>query len=198
MLDITITTYEIRIGQRFSVSFQRTLRIPDDGHLYPLPPGLGVFPILKVEDYLGHVPSEWHMQGGGFIPMYQREALWLEFKATAWKPNAVQIAVGRVNTVSGALYEAILHDNPQDYVVCPDQPWLDGFNTGHDSVRQFVAMPLGLGYTIEASVLGAETYGGIQITSHCEQRTVLRDHWSRSAANTHRCTRIHRSWSALV
>jgi hypothetical protein len=40
MLDVTIEEHVIRVGQRFAVSFYRTLRIPDDGQIYPLPPGL--------------------------------------------------------------------------------------------------------------------------------------------------------------
>jgi hypothetical protein len=48
MLKVTIDKDMITIGERFAVAFQRTLRIPDDGHGYPLPPGLGRFPIFKV------------------------------------------------------------------------------------------------------------------------------------------------------
>lgn len=33
------------------VDFQRTLRIPDDNREYPLPPGLGHFPMEHVEDH---------------------------------------------------------------------------------------------------------------------------------------------------
>ena len=154
----------IRIGERFAVSFQRTLRIPDDGRTYPLPPGLGRFPILSVQDYLNRIPPWWQEQGGAFIPMYQREALWLGFHAATWKPNAVKIEVGRINSISGESSDRGLHSNPQDYLICPEQPWLDGIHTGQGSVRQFVAMPLGLGYTIESSLTGAETFGGIQIT----------------------------------
>ena len=40
----------IRIGRHFSVCFRRTLRIPEDGKDYPLPPGFSRFPICKVED----------------------------------------------------------------------------------------------------------------------------------------------------
>ena len=164
MLNVTIDKEMITIGERFAVTFQRTLRIPDDGSAYPLPPGLGRFPILKVEDYLDHVPQLWRERGGAFIPMYQREALWLGFHAAPWKPNAVKIAVGRVNAISGKPDDKALHADHQDYVVCPEQPWLDGVHTGHGLVRQFVAMPLGLGYTVEASMTGVETFGGIQIT----------------------------------
>lgn len=164
MLKMTIDKDMITIGERFSVSFQRTLRIPDDGNIYPLPPGLGRFPVLQVKDYLDRVPPLWREQGGVFISMYQREALWLGFHAATWKPNAVKVAVGRINAISGEANDEVLHTDPQDYLVCPDQPWLDGIHTNQASVRQFVAMPLGLGYTIESSMTGSETYGGIQIT----------------------------------
>jgi hypothetical protein len=163
MLDIIIEPQRIRIGARFSVSFQRTLRIPDDGRTYPLPPGLGVFPLFKVQEYRDRVPPEWREQGGAFIPMYQREALWLGFDAAPWKPSAVKVAVGRINAVSGEAYDDHLQAAPQDYVVCPPQLWLDGINAGHGVIRQFVAMPLGLGYTVEASLTGTEQFGGIQL-----------------------------------
>jgi hypothetical protein len=164
MLDVHIDQDAVRIGPRFAVSFQRTLRLPDDGRVFPLPPGLGRFPVLRVEDYLESVPTAWREHGGVFIPMYQREALWLGFHGAVWKPNAVKVSAGGVNVVSGEPDEETLHDEPQNYLVCPGQPWLDGIHTGHEMIRQFVAMPLGLGYTVEASMTGTETVGGIQIT----------------------------------
>jgi len=51
MLDINVHNNSIQIGPHFSVDCQRTLRIPDDEGTYPLPPGLGSFPIYRVEDY---------------------------------------------------------------------------------------------------------------------------------------------------
>ncbi len=163
MLEVTVEERRVRIGERFSVSFQRTLRIPDDGGAYPLPPGLGAFPIHRVADYGERVPASWLEEGGVFIPIYQREALWLGFDGADWKPNAVKIGVGGINAVSGLPWDEVLHADPQDYVVCPDQPWLDGINAGEGVVRQFVAMPLGLGYTVEAQLTGAEVTGGIQM-----------------------------------
>ncbi|GKT08824.1 hypothetical protein [Desulforhabdus sp. TSK] len=163
MLEVVIEKDIIRIGERFAVTFQRTLRIPDDGLTYPLPPGLGRFPIFSVEDYRDSMPASWVEEGGAFIPMFQREALWLGFHGALWKPNAVKIGVGRVNAVSGGAWDFKLRADPQDYVVCPEQPWLDGIHSGHGTIRQFVAMPLGLGYTIEASMTGLETFGGVQI-----------------------------------
>ena len=39
------------------LDFQRTLRIPDDGKTYPLPPDLGSFPLRHIEDFVPRVPS---------------------------------------------------------------------------------------------------------------------------------------------
>lgn len=162
MFGARIENDSIRVGDHFAVTFQRTLRIPDDGRLYPLPPGLGRFPILRVEDHLDRVPQLWREAGGVFIPMYQREALWISLSAASWKPNAVTVSVGGVNAVSGETDDSRLHAQTQNYLVCPNQPWLDGINSGRGSISQFVAMPLGLGYTVE-SVTGEERLGGIRI-----------------------------------
>ena len=163
MLHLAIDGQDLRIGERFALTLHRTLRIPDDGRLYPLPAGLGHLPVHRVEDYADRLPAAWRRDSGVFVPLYQREALWLGFRATPWKPNAVQIGVGGVNAVSGQPYPEGLQDDPQNYLVCPDQPWLDGINTESGAVRQFVAMPLGRGYTVEASLKGEEVVGGIQI-----------------------------------
>lgn len=149
-----------------SIAFHRTLRLPDDGRSYPLPPSLGHFPVCRVEDHADRVPDSWLAHGGVFIPMYQREAAWLSFSGPDWRPQALKIAVGMVNAVSGEPWsERIVPGEEQDYLVCPPQPWLDGINAGEGVVRQFVAMPLGMGYTVEGQVTGEELFGGIQLLS---------------------------------
>ena len=162
MLEVLAQAESVRIGERFSVSFQRTLRIPEDQRRYPLPPGLGAFPVHRVEDYWHSVPASWRERGGVFIPVYQREALWLGFDGADWKPNAVKIGIGKINAVSGESWKKGLQANPQDYLVCPLQPWLDGIKAGRGFIRQFVAMPLGSGSTVEAQLTGFEEFGGIQ------------------------------------
>ena len=67
------------------VEFQRTLRIPETG-LHHLPPGLGRFPMRRVEDYPDTAPPEWLARGGVMLPIYQREAMWLSFDAS--EPSA--------------------------------------------------------------------------------------------------------------
>ena len=101
MLEVVIDEHMIRFGERMGISFHRTLRIPEGAHTCPLPPGLGVFPIYQVSEFADRLPHHWRNSGEGFISMYQREALWIGFNAASWKPNAVVIAVGGINVVSG-------------------------------------------------------------------------------------------------
>ena len=42
-------------------------------------------------------------------------------------PFAVKIATGKINAVSGEPWTPNLNRDPQDYVVIPEQPWLDGY-----------------------------------------------------------------------
>ncbi len=85
MLPISLHEDTLHIGRNLAVRLERTLRIPDDGRAYPLPPGLGSFPVRRVEDYADRVPEAWRARGGVFLPMYQREAMWLSFRAE-WPP----------------------------------------------------------------------------------------------------------------
>ena len=163
MLKVTVAEDRLRFGSQLGISFQRTLRIPDDGREYPLPPGLGAFPLRRVADHAARVPAAWRERGGVFLPMYQREAMWLSFEVPSGRPCAVKIAVGKVNAISGEPWDERLVPGRQDYLVCPDQPWLDGINAGEGFIRQFVAMPLGMGYTVEGQVTGKEEFGGVQI-----------------------------------
>src|ERR1700730_9246839 len=146
--DIALDDGRVHVGERLVISFQRTLRIPDDGRTYPLPPGLCRFPVRRAADYAERLPLAW--RDDLLIPMYRREALWIAFEGTSWKPNAVKVGVGGVDAISGAVWNDELQDHPQNYLVAPDQPWLDGINSGTETVRQFVAMPIGEGYSVEA------------------------------------------------
>jgi len=159
----TIHGDALQLGEGLRITFQRTLRIPDDGKRYPLPPGLGCFPLRRVDDYLERVPEEWRERGGVFLPMYQREAMWLCFNAPHWKPRALKVAVGKVCAITGEPWSEELHRRPQDYIVTPPQPWLDGIASGKGTIRQFVAMPLGMGYTVEGQITGEERFGGVQL-----------------------------------
>ena len=143
------------------IEFQRTLRIPDDGKIYPLPAGFGRFPVRHVDDYKDTVPAPWIERGGVLMPMYQSEALWINFR-TGY-PFAVKVATGKINALTGELWRTGLQTHPQNYLVLPEQPWLDGFAVRKGVIRQFVAMPLGAGYSAEEQITGKADTGGIQL-----------------------------------
>ncbi|MCY4542306.1 MAG: hypothetical protein OXB95_07930 [Rhodobacteraceae bacterium] len=146
---------------RCSIEFQRTLRIPDDGRTYPLPPGLGAFPIRHLDDYAANLPESWRKRGGVIVPMHQAEALWISFASEY--PFAIKVAAGKMCAITGDPWVDHLNRDPQDYAVLPEQPWLDGFCVEKGVIRQFVAMKLGEGYTVEEQLTGAATHGGLQL-----------------------------------
>lgn len=163
------------------VAFQRTLRIPDDNREYPLPPGLGRFPMEHVEDHSSRLPAAWTEHGGVLLPMHQAEALWISFpsgssfrRATSY-PFAVKVAAGKINAITGGEWSDALVKDPQDYLVVPDQPWLDGFCVQKGLIRQFVAMPLGQGYTAEEQITGTASNGGLQVIVYPMKRDRYRE-----------------------
>ena len=170
---------EVHNEAKLNINFQRTLRIPDDGKDYPLPPGLGKFPLRHVDDFADHVPESWVEHGGVMLPMYQSEALWINFDEnyvdghdTSY-PFAVKICAGKINAITGDSWSDGLQGSPQNYLVTPRQPWLDGYCVDKGIVRQFVAMPLGAGYSAEEQLTGVGQYGGIQIVVYPMKRQVF-------------------------
>jgi hypothetical protein len=172
---------EVHPKARLTIDFQRTLRIPDDGKDYFLPPGLGPFPVRHVDDYAGRVPHGWLEHGGVMLPMHQAEAMWLNFSSgyipehETEYPFAVKVAAGKIDAVTGESWTNGLHGLPQDYMVVPEQPWLDGFCVGKGIIRQFVAMPLGEGYTVEEQISGKAEHGGLQIIAYPMKREVFEE-----------------------
>ncbi|MGX1563547.1 hypothetical protein, partial [Streptomyces sp. NPDC055509] len=160
---VRIDANTLRLPGGVTVRFIRTLRLPETG-THPLPPGLGEFPVRRVADYEDRVPEAWRARGGVMLPVYLREAMWLSFAGTS-EPAALQVGVGKVCAVSGRPWSDRPARDPQNYVVLPRQPWLDGINSGTGTVRQFVAVPLGLGATVEGQVTGEEVWGGVQLQS---------------------------------
>lgn len=125
------------------IAFQRTFRIPDDDKDWPLPPGLGSFPLEHVEPHKERLSSEIVERGGVLLPMYQSEALWIHFKSeyivqhAADYPFAIKVSAGKRSALTGESWEKGLRE--KDYCVAPQQPWIDGFVVDKGVVRQFVA-----------------------------------------------------------
>lgn len=171
------------------VRFMRTLRLPETG-THPLPPGLGTFPLRRVADHPAKAPASWLERGGVLLPVYQREAMWLSFSSPV--PVALQVGVGKVCAVSGRPWSDRLAQDPQNYVVLPRQPWLDGINSGSGTIRQFVAVPLGLGATVEGQVTGEEVWGGVQLQAFELTEEAL-ERWH--AAQAARSERTRGGWA---
>ena len=98
---LRFTFPEVHAEATLDIAFQRTLRIPDDDKAYPLPPGLGNFPLRHVDDFARAVPNGWGERGGVMLPMYQSEAMWLCFSgdypfAVTRRPHAPGNLRGRV------------------------------------------------------------------------------------------------------
>lgn len=105
----------------------------------------------------------------------EREAMWINFVST--RPFAIKLFLGGVNALSGEplqdragtegttirrLNKVAKIESKQDYVVAPEQRWIDGIASETGAVKQFIAMPLGSGYSVEAQVTGKEITGGLQ------------------------------------
>ncbi len=161
---------EVHRDARCTIEFQRTLRIPDDDRDYPLPPGLGRFPLRHIDDFARRLPEQWRRRGGVIAPMHQAEAMWIAFGGHSEYPFAVKIATGKICAISGDPWVNHLNKDPKDYVVLPEQPWLDGYCVEKGIIRQFVAMPLGKGYTVEEQLTGAAQHGGLQIVVYPMKR----------------------------
>ncbi|MFJ8106102.1 hypothetical protein [Streptomyces sp. NPDC096132] len=184
----------LRLPGGVAVRFMRTLRLPESG-THDLPPGLGAFPVRRVADHPDTVPADWLARGGVMLPMYLREAMWLSFGGSA-EPAALQIGAGKVCAVSGKPWSDRLSPDPQNYVALPRQPWLDGINSGKGTVRQFVAVPLGLGATVEGQVTGEEVWGGVQLQSFPlteEKRAAWREAERRLSLETRSVKSVGRS-----
>jgi len=169
-------------GAETHVSFQQTLRIPDDGRTHGLPPGLGKFPLEPTSKFAAALPHEW--LGGSpsaeadatlhvMMPMRNAEAMWMSFGGSG--KAAIVVGCGAINAISGETFDpAALRrgggleargDTPgvQGFCSRPRQPWLDGIKSGAGTIRQFVATHMGSGGSIEHQLTGADAVSGLQL-----------------------------------
>ncbi|KAF7943367.1 hypothetical protein EAE96_011294 [Botrytis aclada] len=157
-------------GGKMEISFHRTIRVPDDGKNYQLPPDLGEFPIFSIDDYAEKLPVNIVRKGGVFVPIWQREALWIKFHAYKTSRFAVKVFVDGINVLSEESRHCEIEpvepvaesDVKQDYLVVPGQRWLDGVVRTNGTVMQFVTVPTGSGYSVEAQITGVDKIAGLQ------------------------------------
>ncbi len=76
-----------------------------------------------------------------------------------------------MSAVTGDEWQSGLKES--DYLTIPQQPWLDGYVVEEGVVRQFVAAPLGSGFSAEEQITGKAQHGGIQIEVFPMKREVF-------------------------
>ncbi|WP_279107548.1 hypothetical protein [Gordonia paraffinivorans] len=169
---------ELHADARLRINVMRTLRVPDDDTTYGLPPGMGTFELRTAADTWsrahGWTPTD------VVLPMWQAEAAWFSFHCPSDYPFLVRISVGGVNAVTGEDFAEEIDFFGEDYFEVPEQPWLDGFRVDATTVRQFVAMPLGRGYTAAEQLTGDDD-GSIRI----EVTPLRADVWEERVAARH-------------
>lgn len=123
----------IEINNDLEIYFNKTIKVPNDGKIYNLPPSMGRFKLEKNNDYTTA------------LKMRENEATWIKFNTS--KNYAIMVKAGNLNAVSG-IVDNKLSQNPQNYLSLPSQLWFDGIcvkrkNDGQKQinlVRQFVAV----------------------------------------------------------
>ena len=93
------------------------------------------------------------------------EAMFISFSSLS--VFAIKIFLGPINVVTGDRSSRTISDNlirkeKQDYIVTPEQRWIDGIVTGPNEIRQFVATATTKGsrYSVEAHLKKSELKGG--------------------------------------
>ncbi|KAH7395551.1 hypothetical protein BKA64DRAFT_708946 [Cadophora sp. MPI-SDFR-AT-0126] len=163
-------------SDELDITLHRTIRVPDNDLSCDLPPDCGRFPLYSVKDYKDLLPKNMSAKGGLFVPVYEREAIWINFRSS--RPFAIKIYAGGVNVVSGEpqveglatmlrrKLQISKGSSVQDYVVSGDsedhQQWIDGIASHDGKVMQFVATPTGSGYSVEAQATRKDSTAGLQ------------------------------------
>ncbi|KAF4333900.1 integral membrane protein [Fusarium beomiforme] len=133
------------------ITFHRTLRLPEEGELHYQSHRLCHIPVMGIASISRQLQNSSNAsltnmarKGGVFFTLYQREPMFLSFKATS-DSFAIRSLVGGVNAISGLPWNSPVPRqlSKQDYLYVPTQKYLDGIAVGKKTVRQFVAMPLG-------------------------------------------------------
>jgi hypothetical protein len=152
-------------SNQLDIHFKRAPRVPEDGNVYQLPPPMENFPLLSAHAFEKTLPDSMRVKGGLFFPMFQREALLLAFTSQYSNKNqfAIRVFAGSINAVSGTAAGTSSAAGQQDYLITPSQQILSGFCFEVNESKQFVAMPIGDGYTLEKQITGEELIGGIQL-----------------------------------
>jgi hypothetical protein len=153
--------HNLQLGD-LTITFHRTVRVPvGAAKASALPPNLGSAKLFKVAEHRAKLPASWEA-GGYFLPLWDVEAMWMSFSTP--RPIALLVGAGGINAITGKPLTPTLElvDGTHNYLVCPTQPWLDGWKGGNDDVFQFVATPYkkGAGISVGEQILGEQSKTG--------------------------------------
>lgn len=150
-----------------TVEFNRTLRIPNDGQDYLLPPRTDNFELRSAEDNASTATS-WKAKSGAKIPMYQSEALQIAFKGDY--PIAIKVGITGINAIDGSSWVEGFQPTKsiraypqrtvlinQNYIIISKQHHLSYFCDDNGLPAQLVAAPIGLDETTNEQIDGSIT-----------------------------------------
>ena len=139
---VTVENNRVHLGDRFSVSFQRTDRLAQE-LLTQRPVSRGVLPVRLTSSLLKTFDSEIGATTAVVVPCDDTEAVWLGFAGKNSRRVALKIRQGDVDAVTGAGWNEQLHE-PQDYLIPPDQTSWYGVASRDGNGRQFSTAPVEL------------------------------------------------------
>lgn len=68
----TLEIFRDHEGESLEISFQRTVRVPDNKDVSQLPPAMGKFGLHQVSQYKAKLPHNMAAKGGLFFSMYRK------------------------------------------------------------------------------------------------------------------------------
>ncbi len=137
----------------FSMSIRKTKKVDIDPDAHRLPPDWGAFDEYKVADW--HCPSTWS-NDGYFIPVEEGQPLWIDFRGN--RQCAAILSIQRLNPITGKpanLEDGLKKDPEQNYMVLPNQMWIDGY-VNNGKVYQFVVTTAGKSLAVNEFLLPPE------------------------------------------
>ena len=102
------------------------------------------------------------------MPTYA--AMWMDFSGSNC---AIKMSLGRINVLTGRKQDEKPAPDVQDYIAGGIQPWLDGLNVGNNEVRQFTAVQINNGDTIEEQLSDEPAQHFLQIDVMRTKRQIM-------------------------
>jgi len=102
-----ISIEDPEVNNSLKISFWRTVRLPENGKKYDLPAGFGRFPLLYAKPFKNILEEIGIRDADIIMPMYDREAMYMQFEVCAFdfsnpqRAFAIRPYVGGINAISG-------------------------------------------------------------------------------------------------